>query len=71
MINLNTSYQFTENLRGFFEGKYVNAESTTFAEQDSFYDTLWINPDNAFIPSQLQPVANNVCLLYTSDAADD
>lgn len=71
VINLNTSYQFTENLRGFFEGKYVNAESTTFAEQDSFYDTLWINPDNAFIPDNIQSVADNVgYLLLTQDPLD-
>jgi len=55
----------------FFEGKYVHAESTTFGEQDSFYDTLAIQADNPYIPSELQPVADTVgYLLLTQDPLD-
>jgi len=53
------------------EAKYVNAESRTFAEQDSFYDTLFIAADNAFIPDELQPVvAQTGGLLLTQDPTD-
>lgn len=71
VVNLNTNYDLTDNVSVFFEGKYVRAVSETFAEQDTYYDTLWIYPDNAFIPSELQPVADEVgYLLITQDPLD-
>ena len=70
-LNLNTTYELQSNLKAFFEAKYVNAESRTFAEQDSFYDTLFIAADNAFIPDALQPVvAQTGGLLLTQDPVD-
>lgn len=70
-INLNGKYELDSNLTAFFEAKYVNAESTTFGEQDTFYDTLWIQADNPFIPANLQTVADSVgYLLLTQDPLD-
>ncbi len=71
VINLNGNYDLTDTFTVFFEAKFVEATSRTFSEQDTFYDTLWIQPDNAFIPAQLQPVANQVgYLLLTQDPLD-
>ncbi len=71
VINLNSTYELAENLSVFFEGKYVNAKSETFAEQDTFFDTLFIQPDNPFIPAQLQPVVDITGgLLLTKDPLD-
>lgn len=71
VINLNANYDLTANFRVFFEAKYVEAESTSFGEQDTFYDTLFIQPDNPFIPAQLQPVVDVTGgLLLTQDPLD-
>lgn len=70
-VNLNSKYELTPTMTAFFEGKYVLAESTTFAEQDTFYDTLFILPDNPFIPEQLLPVVDQTGgLLITQDPLD-
>ena len=71
VLNLNMNYELEPNFSIFFEGKYVSAESTTFGEQDTFYDTLFILPDNPFIPEQLDPVvAQTGGLLITQDPVD-
>ncbi|MHA7898941.1 MAG: TonB-dependent receptor domain-containing protein [Henriciella sp.] len=71
VVNLNSNYDLSDTMSVFFEGKYVNAQSTTFAEQDTFYDTLFIPSDNAFIPSELQPVVDTTgYLLLTQDPLD-
>lgn len=71
VVNLNSTYDLSDNMSLFFEGKYVRAESTTFGEQDTFYDTLAILPDNPFIPAELQSVADTVgYLLLTQDPLD-
>ena len=71
VMNLNTTYEFDPAFSVFFEGKYVHAQSETFAEQDTFYDTLFIQADNPFIPSELQPVVDATGgLLLTQDPLD-
>lgn len=71
VINLNGKYDVTDSVTVFLESKYVNSESTTFGEQDTFYDTLFIQADNPFIPDQLQPVvAETGGLLLTQDPLD-
>ncbi|MEQ9316635.1 MAG: TonB-dependent receptor, partial [Henriciella sp.] len=71
VINLNSNYELAPNLTAFFEGKYVHAKSKTFAEQDTFYDTLFIMPDNPFIPAELLPVVDVTGgLLLTQDPLD-
>ncbi len=70
-INVNTTYDLAPGLTAFVEAKYVNAESTTFGEQDSFYDTLFIAADNPFIPTELLPVVEQTGgLLLTQDPID-
>ncbi len=70
-INVNSTYDLAPGLTAFVEAKYVTAESTTFGEQDSFYDTLFIAPDNPFIPTELLPVvAQTGGLLLTQDPID-
>ena len=70
-INFNSKYDLAPGLTAFMEAKYVNAESRTFGEQDSFYDTLFIAADNPFIPDELQPVvAQTGGLLLTQDPTD-
>ncbi len=71
VLNFNTTYDVSDTVGVFFEGKYVNARSETFGEQDTFYDTLFILPDNPFIPSQLDPVVDVTGgLLLTQDPLD-
>ncbi|MEM9840806.1 MAG: TonB-dependent receptor [Pseudomonadota bacterium] len=70
-INLNSTYDLTETVKVFFEGKYVLSEATSFGEQDTFYDTLFIQADNPFIPDELQPVVDQTGgLLLTQDPLD-
>lgn len=70
-VNVNSKYDLAPGLTAFFEGKYATAESRTFGEQDSFYDTLFIAGDNPFIPDELQPVvAQTGGLLLTQDPID-
>ncbi|MEM1381814.1 MAG: TonB-dependent receptor [Pseudomonadota bacterium] len=70
-INLNSTYDVSDTVRVFFEGKYVLSEASTFAEQDTFYDTLFIQADNPFIPDELQPVVDATGgLLLTQDPLD-
>ena len=69
ILNLNGNYQLTDDLNAFFEAKYVRAETSFFEEYDSYYDTLFIMPDNPFIPEQLLPVVDQTGgLLLTQDA---
>lgn len=71
VLNVNGKYEFTDDFIGFFEAKYIKAESTTFGEQDTFYDTLFIAADNPFIPDALQPVVDVTGgLLLTQDPLD-
>lgn len=71
VANLNSKYDLNEDVTFFFEGKYVKAESTAFVEQDTFFDTLFIPGDNAFIPAQLQPVVDVTGgLLLSKDPLD-
>jgi len=71
VVNFNVNYEFSDTLSGFLETKYVRAETMTFTEQDTFYDTLAILPDNAFLPAELQPVMDQVgYLLLTQDPLD-
>ena len=67
-VNFNADYDLSPGLTAYLETKYVKGESTTFAEQDTFFDTLFIAADNPFIPDNLQPVvAQTGGLLLTQD----
>ncbi|GGF64256.1 TonB-dependent receptor domain-containing protein [Alteromonas lipolytica] len=69
IVNLNGNYQITDELNVFFEAKYVRADTEYYSEYDSYYDTLFILPDNPYIPEQLLPVVDQTGgLLITQDA---
>ncbi|MEP1144448.1 MAG: TonB-dependent receptor [Henriciella sp.] len=71
VFNLNSTYDLSDTMSLFFEGKYVRATSTTFSEGDTFYDTLAILGDNPYIPAELQPVVDTTgYLLLTQDPLD-
>ena len=71
VVNFNMSYEFSDNLRGFLETKFVRADTNTFSEYDGYFDTLEITSDNPYIPAELQPVMDEVgYLIYTKDALD-
>lgn len=65
-INLNTRYEIAPNLGFFFEGKYVESETQNFSELDAFFDTIYVFPDNAYIPDALQQVADDTFGLFVS-----
>ena len=70
-VNLNSNFQLNDRTKLFFEAKYVNGKSSRFDEQDTYWDTLVIYPDNPFVPTQLLPVANRQgYLLLTKDPLD-
>lgn len=58
-INLNANYELTENLQAFVETKYVYQEVEFGGGGHNFTDLLQGAPDNPFLPTALQPLANN------------
>jgi outer membrane receptor protein involved in Fe transport len=70
-VNINSGFELTDTTKLFFEAKYVKGTSSRFDEQDTYWDTLVIYPDNPFVPQQLLPVANRQGnLLLTKDPLD-
>jgi iron complex outermembrane recepter protein len=53
-LNLNGRFEFTPAVEMFFEGKYVRTESVSRNNYNTFYDSLFIAPDNPTIPAVLQ-----------------
>jgi iron complex outermembrane recepter protein len=52
--NLLGHYDYSDALTLFFEGKYVRTETESQNPYNTFYDSLFIAPDNPFIPAQLR-----------------
>ena len=71
-VNLLSSFEVSPAARIFIELKYAHTESfATISNVNSFYDLLYIAPDNPFIPAVLQPEANAAGGLFMSrDFAD-
>lgn len=70
-LNFNTTYDFTSQLRGFMEVKLTTATSTYGGPLNTFYDLLYGAPENPYIPTELQGVANNAGGLFiTRDPTD-
>ncbi|WP_375402352.1 TonB-dependent receptor domain-containing protein [uncultured Sphingomonas sp.] len=53
-INLLGHYDYSDALTAFFEGKYVRTETRTSNPYNTFYDSLYVAPDNPFIPAVLR-----------------
>lgn len=57
--NLRTSFEFSPAARVWIDGKYVRNETTSRNNYNTFYDSLFIAPDNPFIPDVLQADADD------------
>ena len=51
-------YELTEGLEVFYDAKYVRTETLSQDPYNTFYDSLYIYPDNPFIPLQLRDDAD-------------
>jgi outer membrane receptor protein involved in Fe transport len=56
--NLRTSFEFSPAARVWVDGKYVRNETTSRNNYNTFYDSLFIAPDNPFIPAVLRADAD-------------
>ncbi len=66
-INLLGSYEFSEAFEAFVEAKYVRSETRSQpGAPNSFYDQLYIYPENPFIPTVLQADADDAGGLLVS-----
>ncbi|SOB86930.1 TonB-dependent Receptor Plug Domain [Sphingomonas guangdongensis] len=52
-VNLLGSFEVSSAVEAFFEAKYVRSETTSRNNYNTFYDSLFIAPDNPYIPAQL------------------
>jgi len=57
-VNLLSSYDLKDDMTLFGEVKYVTQKVQTTADPNSFWDLLGGAPDNPFLPSFIQPVAD-------------
>jgi outer membrane receptor protein involved in Fe transport len=57
-INLNGRFDLTDSLRVFGEGKYSRQEVSFGGPLNTFYDLIFISPENPYIPEALQPLAD-------------
>ena len=56
--NLKGQYEVSPAFEVFFDTKYARSEATRRSSYNTFYDSLWIAPDNPWIPSVLQADAD-------------
>ncbi len=69
--NLRTSFEFSTAARVWVDAKYARNDTTTRNAYNTFYDTLFISPQNPFIPAVLQNDANAAGgLLVSRDFSD-
>jgi outer membrane receptor protein involved in Fe transport len=70
-INVNAHYMFSPLVEAFVEAKVV--EQKIFAESpyNTYWDLIYIDPSNPFIPTALQPVADSTGGLYITRDHND
>ncbi len=69
--NLRTSYEFSPAARAWIDAKYTRNTATTRNSYNTFYDTLFIAPENPFIPVVLRDQAEDAGgLLVSRDFTD-
>ena len=56
--NLRTSFEFSPAARVWVDAKYVRNDATSRNNYNTFYDSLFIAPDNPFIPQVLRADSN-------------
>ncbi|MEM6625872.1 MAG: TonB-dependent receptor [Pseudomonadota bacterium] len=70
-FNLNANYEFSPEFVVFGEAKYVNQTVRDRTTTNAFWDLVFIEPDNPYIPADLQGVADSTGGLYiTRDSQD-
>ncbi len=70
-INLTGRYALNDYVTFFAEGKYVYQETDFGGPLNTFYDLLTVAPDNPFIPTELQGLADSTGGLFiTRDPTD-
>jgi len=52
-LNINTRYDITPNVTGFFELAFSVSESRSSEIQNGFFDLLYGSPENPFLPAEL------------------
>ncbi|MEL6791547.1 MAG: TonB-dependent receptor [Pseudomonadota bacterium] len=71
VANLLFSYDLTDNLEFFLDGKISYAHADSGGPLNTFYDLLTVAPDNPFIPQELQQLATDTGGLFvTRDPTD-
>lgn len=69
--NLRTNFEFSNAARVWVDAKYARNDTTTRNSYNTFYDTLFISPQNPFIPTVLRNDANaGGGLLVSRDFSD-
>jgi outer membrane receptor protein involved in Fe transport len=69
--NLRTNYEFSNAARVWVDAKYTRNVTTSRNDYNTFYDTLFISPQNPFIPTALRGEANAAGgLLVSRDFTD-
>jgi hypothetical protein len=56
-ININARFEFTPAVTGYVESKFAYTQSDNGTPLNTFFDLLFGAPDNPFIPTQLQGLA--------------
>ncbi|MFN4038512.1 MAG: TonB-dependent receptor domain-containing protein [Erythrobacter sp.] len=70
-FNVISDYELGSGIKAVFEGKYYFQQTTFGTSQNSFYDLLFVAPDNPFTPASLQTISDNAGGLYiTRDPTD-
>ncbi len=58
-VNVRGSFEFTPQVEGFVDAKFVNNDTVSRDSYNTFYDSLLIFPENPYIPSVLQSEADD------------
>lgn len=59
VANFLASYEFSTAFEAFIDAKYVRSKTVSQNPYNTFYDSLFIAPDNPYIPAVLQADAND------------
>ncbi len=70
-VNSTGRYEFSPAVEFFYDAKYARNKSTDRNNYNTFYDSLYLSPDNPFIPAVLLPdVEESGGLLVSRDFLD-
>jgi outer membrane receptor protein involved in Fe transport len=70
-FTLSGDFEFSPAVELFWDAKYAHSKTTSRNSYNTFFDTAYIAPDNPFIPTVLQPEADDAGgLLISRDNTD-